>query len=255
MARATITERVTVPRGISLSDLEAQSFSWGRANRRKTATDFYGRPDLSFRSKIVVTGVAEMQQKFRMLNLQISDLRATHLRAAVKVEYQARATVPIARGANAYWSRQGGKPPAGGLRRSIRSFATDAYGKVLAGGGLGAQNVSGQTRSMTGEFNKTIGASGQRYRTVGGSSFTSAKRFSPEGEGRAAMYAAGKGTVPYAGPIEFGWNTRPNPSKKWYGGPIRPNRFLWRAYQFKLREVRRVYEIDIVKMIKKSRLT
>ena len=255
MARATIAGRVTTPSAPFMSDLEAQSFSWGRASRRTSATEFYGRPDLSFRAKITVEGVAEMQHKFRTMGLQVSDLRATNLRAAVKVEYQALRTVPVARGPEAYWSRKGGKPPAGGLRRSIRSYATDAFGVVEAGGGLGAQLVSGAVRSMTGEFTARSGARGQSYRTVGGRGFASARNFTGQGDSRAAQYRAGKGAVPYAGPIEFGWNTRPNPSKKWYGGPIKPQRFLWRAYQQKRREVERVYEIDINKMLKKARLT
>lgn len=47
---------------------------------------------------------------------------------------------------------------------------------------------------------------------------------------QAARVKAGTGArVPYAGPIHFGWPTRPNHQKKWRGGPIAPNPFLYRA--------------------------
>lgn len=40
---------------------------------------------------------------------------------------------------------------------------------------------------------------------------------------------AGGVGVPYAGPIHFGWPSRPNPARGWRGGPIAPNPFLFDA--------------------------
>lgn len=252
--RANFEERLITPTSrAGLTPEVAASFNWGRGARRKSATDFYGVPDFTITSKMVVEGIDEFQNKLMALHLNITAMRPTHLRAAVKVEYQAKAEVPVAKGPDAYWYRKGGKPPAGGLRRSIRSFATDQFGEVAAGGGAGAQTTGGYTRSMTGEFVRpgAIGMRGQRIRTVGGKGFQTAKNLDlGKAQGKAAQYGAGKGNVPYAGPIHFGWNTRPNPSKKWIGGPIKPNPFLWRAYQRKLGEVVRVYDIDLKKLVR-----
>lgn len=46
---------------------------------------------------------------------------------------------------------------------------------------------------------------------------------------RAGMVRIGKASVPYAGPVHFGWPTRPNPGRGWRGGPISPNTFLYDA--------------------------
>lgn len=49
------------------------------------------------------------------------------------------------------------------------------------------------------------------------------------GTQRGGYVRAGKKLVPYAGPIHFGWPSRPNPAKGWAGGPIRPNPFIYDA--------------------------
>lgn len=43
------------------------------------------------------------------------------------------------------------------------------------------------------------------------------------------VMAGGIRGVKYAGPIEYGWPTRPNKAKGWRGGPITKSRFLGRA--------------------------
>lgn len=48
---------------------------------------------------------------------------------------------------------------------------------------------------------------------------------------RSAIGAVGRTSVPYAGPIHWGWPSRPNPDRGWRGGPIAANRFLYRATQ------------------------
>lgn len=255
---ATSAQRVYVPKvapGMRAAD--AREFSWGKGKRRQNAAEFFGPPRLGYKSKVMIEGVAEFMDAMDELSISVTRMRATHLRVAVKVENAALAEVPVAKGAGAYWKRgkRNPKPPAGGLKRSIRSFATDLFGEVNAGGGRGIQTVSGASRSMTGEFAKrtATGGRGQRYRTVGGSGFQSAKRLTAaklETGKKAGQYGAGKGIVPYAGAIHFGWNTRPNASKGWLGGPIKANPFLWRAAQKKKQEVLRVYEIDLKKMIR-----
>ncbi len=45
----------------------------------------------------------------------------------------------------------------------------------------------------------------------------------------AGRVRAGFARVPYAGPIHFGWSTRPNEALGWRGGPIEPNPFLYDA--------------------------
>ena len=46
---------------------------------------------------------------------------------------------------------------------------------------------------------------------------------------RSGSVKAGSRSVPYAGPIHFGWPNRPNIHKEWFGGPIAPNPFLYDA--------------------------
>lgn len=45
----------------------------------------------------------------------------------------------------------------------------------------------------------------------------------------ASIVAGGLKAVPYAGPIHYGWPSRPNKAKGWRGGPIKANKFLTRA--------------------------
>ncbi len=80
------------------------------------------------------------------------------------------------------------------------------------------------------------------YRTAARAVEVQAKMEAPRRSGRLAGSIKSKGTttgasivagglksVPYAGPIHYGWKTRPNKSKKWRGGPIAANPFLTRA--------------------------
>ena len=57
---------------------------------------------------------------------------------------------------------------------------------------------------------------------------------------------AGGATVPWAGPIHFGWSTRPNAAKGWRGGPIAPQPFLYDALDQKHDEVVRHYEEQVL---------
>jgi hypothetical protein len=65
---------------------------------------------------------------------------------------------------------------------------------------------------------------------------------------------AGMGRVPYAGPIHFGWPTRPDPSKRWRGGPISPQPFIYEAADRRIDEVVDAYEQRIGELIRSYRL-
>jgi hypothetical protein len=54
---------------------------------------------------------------------------------------------------------------------------------------------------------------------------------------RAGVVRIGKKLVPYAGPVHFGWPSRPNLSKGWRGGPIPPDTFLYDALDERRGEV------------------
>jgi len=58
---------------------------------------------------------------------------------------------------------------------------------------------------------------------------------------RAGVVRAGKKLVPYAGPVHYGWPSRPNPEKGWLGGPIPPNELLWDAMDERRAEVEEAF--------------
>jgi hypothetical protein len=68
---------------------------------------------------------------------------------------------------------------------------------------------------------------------------------------RNARVRAGFKRVPYAGPVHFGWPTRPNPGLGWRGGPIKPNPFLYDALDRRRGEVFRAYAENMTRIIRK----
>ena len=68
---------------------------------------------------------------------------------------------------------------------------------------------------------------------------------------RSARVRAGYKRVPYAGPIHFGWASRPNAGLGWRGGPIRPNTFLYDALDRRRGEVADSYERQLQRVIRK----
>jgi hypothetical protein len=68
---------------------------------------------------------------------------------------------------------------------------------------------------------------------------------------RNARVRAGFQRVPYAGPIHFGWPSRPNPGLGWRGGPIRPQPFLYDALDRRRNEVVDAYERNLRSIIRK----
>lgn len=57
------------------------------------------------------------------------------------------------------------------------------------------------------------------------------------GTKRGGRVAQGRKSIPYAGPVHFGWPNRPDPSKGWRGGPIRPNPWIYDALDRRRGEV------------------
>lgn len=71
------------------------------------------------------------------------------------------------------------------------------------------------------------------------------------GTQRTSRVRAGFKRVPYAGPIHFGWSSRPNAQFGWRGGPIRPQPFLYDALDRRRGEVIDAYERQINRVIRK----
>jgi hypothetical protein len=70
-----------------------------------------------------------------------------------------------------------------------------------------------------------------------------------------AVRAGGKRSAPYAGPIHFGWPNRPQLQRSWYGGPIRPNPFLYSALDARRSAVEDAFFTGVMKVAKKAGLS
>lgn len=68
------------------------------------------------------------------------------------------------------------------------------------------------------------------------------------GTNTAGVIRAGYARVPYAGPVHWGWKSRPRPAKGWRGGPIAPNPFLSDGAQQSENRWIPVYETAIEKI-------
>ena len=69
-----------------------------------------------------------------------------------------------------------------------------------------------------------------------------------------SVRAGGKRSAPYAGPVHFGWPNRPNVARSWYGGPIRPNPFLYSALDARRDEVEFQFARGVRKAAKRAGL-
>lgn len=74
------------------------------------------------------------------------------------------------------------------------------------------------------------------------------------GTARGGVIRMGRKAVPYAGPIHFGWPSRPNRAKGWRGGPIEPNPFLYDAMDRRIPEVIAAYNNYIATLPMSQRL-
>lgn len=68
----------------------------------------------------------------------------------------------------------------------------------------------------------------------------------------ASIVAGGTKAVPYAGPIHYGWPSRPNRSKGWRGGPIAANPFLTRAAYGSIDIVKDVLADELQRVLDKA---
>lgn len=68
------------------------------------------------------------------------------------------------------------------------------------------------------------------------------------GTQRGGFVRGGKKSVPYAGPVHFGWPSRPNAARGWQGGPIPPNPFIFDALDERRKEVADAFERYIDKL-------
>jgi len=67
-----------------------------------------------------------------------------------------------------------------------------------------------------------------------------------------AVRIGGKRSAPYAGPIHFGWPSRPAAARGWRGGPIQPNPFLYDALDNRRDEVEDAFFKFMVKAAKQA---
>lgn len=100
------------------------------------------------------------------------------------------------------------------------------------------------------------------YRTAARVVEIAARQEAPKRSGRLGGSVKAKGTttgasvtvggtkaVPYAGPIHWGWGSRPNRSKGWRGGPISANNFMLRALGSSREQVAEILEDGLRKLI------
>lgn len=69
------------------------------------------------------------------------------------------------------------------------------------------------------------------------------------GIAKGAVARAGFASVPYAGPIHWGWPGRPNPAKRWRGGPIRAKEFLFDASHKREPQIVALYDDRLAKLV------
>ena len=108
----------------------------------------------------------------------------------------------------------------------LKQLHEDLAGKV-------ADRAADLAPYRTGNLRKTIRASGTKT---------------------AGRVRSGFKRVPYAGPVHFGWATRPDASKGWRGGPISPNPFLYDALDERRGEVINAYFQGVKKIQRKAGL-
>jgi hypothetical protein len=154
--------------------------------------------------QVQVKNLKEVQRRLRAVGDDaVKDLKHAHRAAARVVENQAKIEVPVrrVRPGDSAYIRRGATP--GRLKATIRSSGQARAGVVRAGRG----GLQGSGAPMMGMVNPAI--------------------------------------VPYAGVIHYGWPNRPNYGN-WkgsivWGGPIRPNKFMYRALAKKEDEVEEIF--------------
>ncbi|HEY7822233.1 MAG TPA: HK97 gp10 family phage protein [Acidimicrobiia bacterium] len=124
------------------------------------------------------------------------------------------------------------------FQKILKGLGDDAVDDIKRAHAAAAKIVEGEAKSLAPRHGATSVISGQPYwRTPSHSSGQLAGTVRSSGQRRGGFVRAGKKLVPYAGPVHFGWPSRPNVAKGWQGGPIRPNPFLYDALDKRREEV------------------
>jgi hypothetical protein len=116
------------------------------------------------------------------------------------------------------------------FQKKLRALGDDAQDDLKLAHAMAAKIVENEARPNVPVSGARSVISGRPYWPPGPSNsgaFRGSLRSS--GTRRGGYVRAGKKLVPYAGPVHFGWPSRPDPAKGWRGGPIRPNPFLYDA--------------------------
>lgn len=126
------------------------------------------------------------------------------------------------------------------LRRSIRQIEDAAAKKGMQG--------ELKTAYRTAARVVEIAAKGEAPKRSGRLAGTIKAKGTTTG---AAVTAGGTKRVPYAGPIHWGWPSRPNRPRGWRGGPISANKFMVRAAMDSRDVVKEVLEDELNKVLKR----
>lgn len=121
------------------------------------------------------------------------------------------------------------------LQRTLRRFSEDAVDELRDTNAAAAKIVEREADRRvpvrSGKLKSTVRSSGQKTKGV---------------------VRVGRKSVPYAGPIHFGWSTRPNikfQAGRPAGGPIGANPFLYDALDDRRAKVLREYERQLRKIV------
>jgi len=124
------------------------------------------------------------------------------------------------------------------FQKILRGLGDDAVNDIKRAHAAAAKIVEGEAKTLAPTHGTRSVISGTPYwRTPPHSAGQLRNSIRSSGQRRGGFVRAGRKLVPYAGPIHFGWPSRPNPAKGWQGGPIRPNPFLFDALDKRREEV------------------
>ena len=122
-------------------------------------------------------------------------------------------------------------------RRAIRRVSEDSKTELRGAHRAAAEIVARQAR-----FEVPVRSGRLKASIRAGSTMT-----------KGQVKAGGSG-IRYAGPIHFGWRTRPDVARGWRGGPIRPQPFIYKAGDKRIRDVLEEYERQLGAVIRRHGL-
>ncbi|HEY7821856.1 MAG TPA: hypothetical protein VIG24_03425 [Acidimicrobiia bacterium] len=129
------------------------------------------------------------------------------------------------------------------VQRRLRAVGDDAVKDLKKAHGEAARVVEGQAKIEVPV--KRIGTGDSAYIRRGAVPGRLKQSIRSSGQARAGVVRAGTKALPYAGVVHYGWPNRPNygmwNGKIVWGGPIRENKFLYRALLKKEDEVEEIF--------------